>query len=398
MTTRPQSSFKIVFILGLLAMLMPLSIDMYLPALPVISAQFGVPAGSAQMTLSTYILGFALGQLLYGPMADSLGRKPVILGGTLVFAAAAVACALAQSIDQLIIMRFLHGLAAAAASVVINALMRDIYPKEEFSRMMSFVMLVTTIAPLVAPMAGGAVLVWFSWHAIFWILALAALLASAMIFFFIDETLPVERRQKFHIRTTIGNFASLFRHKRVLSYMLASGFSFAGMFSFLSAGPFVYIELNHVSPQHFGYYFALNIVFLFVLTIINSRFVRRVGALNMFRAGLWIQFVMAVWLVVSAFLDVGFWALVIGVAAFVGCVSMISSNAMAVILDEFPHMAGTASSLAGTFRFGIGAIVGALLSMATFTTAWPMLWAMAFCATSSVLFCLYASRPRKAAH
>ena len=398
MTTRPHSSFKIVFILGLLAMLMPLSIDMYLPALPVISAQFGVPAGSAQMTLSTYILGFALGQLFYGPMADSLGRKPVILGGTLIFAAAAVACALAQSIDQLIVMRLFHGLAAAAASVVINALMRDIYPKEEFSRMMSFVMLVTTIAPLVAPMAGGAVLVWFSWHVIFWILALAALLASAMIFFFIDETLPVERRQKFHIRTTIGNFASLFRHKRVLSYMLASGFSFAGMFSFLSAGPFVYIELNHVSPQHFGYYFALNIVFLFIMTIINSRFVRRVGALNMFRAGLWIQFVMAIWLVVSAFLGVGFWALVVGVAAFVGCVSMVSSNAMAVILDEFPHMAGTASSLAGTFRFGIGAIVGALLSMATFTTAWPMLWAMAFCATSSILFYLYASRPRKAAH
>ena len=398
MTTRPHSSFKIVFILGLLAMLMPLSIDMYLPALPVISAQFGVPAGSAQMTLSTYILGFALGQLFYGPMADSLGRKPVILGGTLVFAAAAVACALAQTIDHLIVMRFFHGLAAAAASVVINALMRDIYPKEEFSRMMSFVMLVTTIAPLVAPMAGGAVLVWFSWHVVFWILALAALLASAMIFFFIDETLPVERRQKFHIRTTIGNFASLFRHKRVLSYMLASGFSFAGMFSFLSAGPFVYIELNHVSPQHFGYYFALNIVFLFIMTIINSRFVRRVGALNMFRAGLWIQFVMAIWLVVSAFLGVGFWALVVGVAAFVGCVSMVSSNAMAVILDEFPHMAGTASSLAGTFRFGIGAIVGALLSMATFTTAWPMLWAMAFCATSSILFYLYASRPRKAAH
>ncbi|MEH3409162.1 Bcr/CflA family multidrug efflux MFS transporter [Enterobacter quasiroggenkampii] len=398
MTTRPHSSFKIVFILGLLAMLMPLSIDMYLPALPVISAQFGVPAGSAQMTLSTYILGFALGQLFYGPMADSLGRKPVILGGTLVFAAAAVACALAQTIDHLIIMRFFHGLAAAAASVVINALMRDIYPKEEFSRMMSFVMLVTTIAPLVAPMAGGAVLVWFSWHVIFWILALAALLASAMIFFFIDETLPFERRQKFHIRTTIGNFASLFRHKRVLSYMLASGFSFAGMFSFLSAGPFVYIELNHVSPQHFGYYFALNIVFLFIMTIINSRFVRRVGALNMFRAGLWIQFVMAIWLVVSAFLGVGFWALVVGVAAFVGCVSMVSSNAMAVILDEFPHMAGTASSLAGTFRFGIGAIVGALLSMATFTTAWPMLWAMAFCATSSILFYLYASRPRKAVH
>ncbi|MFK3710871.1 Bcr/CflA family multidrug efflux MFS transporter [Leclercia adecarboxylata] len=396
MTTRPHSSFSIVFILGLLAMLMPLSIDMYLPALPVIAEQFGVPAGSAQMTLSTYILGFALGQLLYGPMADSLGRKPVILGGTLVFAAAAAACAMSQSIDHLIVMRFFHGLAAAAASVVINALMRDIYPKEEFSRMMSFVMLVTTVAPLVAPMVGGAVLVWFSWHAIFWILALAALLASAMIFFFIKETLPAEHRHKFHIRTTLGNFASLFRHKRVLSYMLASGFSFAGMFSFLSAGPFVYIELNHVSPQHFGYYFALNVVFIFVLTMINSRFVRRVGALNMFRIGLWIQFVMAMWMVVTAFFDVGFWTLVVGIAAFVGCISMVSSNAMAVILDEFPHMAGTASSLAGTFRFGIGAIVGALLSLATFTSAWPMLWAIALCATGSILFCLYASRPRKA--
>lgn len=395
MTNRPHSSLSIVIILGLLAMLMPLSIDMYLPALPVIAGQFGVPAGSAQMTLSTYILGFALGQLLYGPMADSIGRKPVILGGTLIFAAAAVACALAQSIDQLITMRFFHGLAAAAASVVINALMRDMYPREEFSRMMSFVMLVTTIAPLLAPMIGGAVLVWFSWHMIFWILAVAGLLVSAMIAVFIRETLPAERRQPFHLRTTVGNFASLFRHKRVLSYMLASGFSFAGMFSFLSAGPFVYIEINHVSPQDFGYYFALNIVFLFLMTIINGRFVRRMGALKMFRSGLWVQFVMALWMVITALLGVGFWSLVVGVAAFVGCVSLVSSNAMAVILDEFPHMAGTASSLAGTFRFGIGAIVGALLSMSTFNSAWPMIWSITFCATSSVLFYLYASRGKK---
>ena len=397
MTSRQNSSLGIVFILGLLAMLMPLSIDMYLPALPVIAAEYGVPAGSAQMTLSTYILGFAVGQLFYGPMADSFGRKPVVLGGTLIFAFAAMACALSSTIDQLIAMRFVHGLAAAAASVVINALMRDIYPKEEFSRMMSFVMLVTTVAPLVAPMVGGAVLVWFTWHYIFWILAVMALLACGMIYFLIHETLPVERRQKFHLRTTVGNFATLFRHKRVLSYMLASGFSFAAMFSFLSAGPFVYIELNHVSPQHFGYYFALNIVFLFVMTIINSRFVRRVGALNMFRTGLWIQFAMAVWMVVTALLDVGFWSLVLGIAVFVGCISMVASNAMAVILDEFPHMAGTASSLAGTFRFGIGAITGALLSLATFTTAWPMLLSIALCASCSIFFYLYASRPKRKA-
>ncbi len=392
MTARQQSSVGLVVILGLLAMLMPLSIDMYLPALPVIASQFNVPDGSAQMTLSTYILGFAVGQLFYGPMADSLGRKPVILGGTLVFALAASACAMSQTVEMLIAMRFFHGLAAAAASVVINALMRDVYSRDEFSRMMSFVMLVTTIAPLLAPMIGGAILVWFNWHFIFWTLAVVALIACVMIMLLIRETLPPERRQKFHLLTTVGNFVVLFRHKRVLSYMLASGFSFAGMFAFLSAGPFVYINLNGVTPQHFGYYFALNIVFLFIMTVINSRFVRRFGALNMFRTGLWIQFAMAIWLVVSTLLGVGFWALVFGVAAFIGCVSMVASNAMAVILDEFPHIAGTASSLAGTFRFGIGAIVGALLSLAVFNTAWPMVATMALCASCSIGFYLYASR------
>lgn len=334
MTTRQHSSFAIVFILGLLAMLMPLSIDMYLPALPVISAQFGVPAGSTQMTLSTYILGFALGQLIYGPMADSFGRKPVVLGGTLVFAAAAVACALAQTIDQLIVMRFFHGLAAAAASVVINALMRDIYPKVLTDDVVCHAGDDHCTADGTDSWRLGAGVAELALHLL--ILAVAAILASAMIFFLIKETLPPERRQPFHIRTTIGNFAALFRHKRVLSYMLASGFSFAGMFSFLSAGPFVYIEINHVAPENFGYYFALNILFLFVMTIFNSRFVRRIGALNMFRSGLWIQFIMAAWMVISALLGLGFWSLVVGVAAFVGCVSMVSSMRWRSFLMSFP--------------------------------------------------------------
>lgn len=127
-----NSSVGLVVILGLLAMLMPLSIDMYLPALPQIAREFGVSAGSVQMTLNIYILGFALGQLIYGPLADSFGRKPVIAAGTLIFAVAAAACAMSQTIDQLIFMRLLHGLSAAAGSVVISALMRDTYSKRSF--------------------------------------------------------------------------------------------------------------------------------------------------------------------------------------------------------------------------------------------------------------------------
>ncbi|WP_312665651.1 Bcr/CflA family multidrug efflux MFS transporter [Pantoea sp. CTOTU49201] len=397
MRKEKNSPVGLVVILGLLAMLMPLSIDMYLPAMPQIAHEFAVSAGSVQMTLNLYILGFAIGQLVYGPLADSYGRKPVIVLGTLIFACAAAACALSQTIDQLIFMRFLHGLSAAAASVVINALMRDTYSKEDFSRMMSFVMLVTTIAPLLAPIIGGWLLLLWNWHAIFWTLAGAALITTMLVVTQIRETLKPEQRQRFHLRTTLGNFVALVRHKRAFSYMLASGFSFAGLFTFLNAGPFVYIEVNHVSPQNFGYYFGLNVVFLFVMTLINSRAVRRFGPVKMFRLGLVIQFAMGVWLLISSALDLGFLSLVFGVAMFIGCVSTVSSNAMAVILDEFPHMAGTASSLAGTLRFGVGALVGALLSLVSINSAWPMVATIALCATISIVLFTYASRPQQAA-
>lgn len=384
--------FGLIFILGLLSMLTPLAIDMYLPALPVIAKEFSAEPGQVQMTLSAYILGFAIGQLFYGPMADSLGRKPVILGGTLIFMLAGVACALAQNVEQLTTMRFLHGIAAAAGAVVINALMRDTFAKDEFSRMMSFVILVMTVAPLIAPMLGGMLLRWYSWHAIFWVQAALALIASVLVMRYVRESLPREKRQPFHLRTTAGNFVTLFRHKKVFSYMLASGFSFSGMFAFLSAGPFVYIDLYGVSPQHFGYYFALNVVVLFLTTFISGRVVRRIGANRLFYIGLVIQFVMGLWLVLSYALDLGFWPLVFGVALFVGCIAMVTSNAMAVILDGFPHMAGTASSLAGTLRFGLGAIVGSLLSMASFNSAWPMIIAMGLCSAAALFLCRYAAR------
>ncbi|MDR0806181.1 MAG: Bcr/CflA family multidrug efflux MFS transporter [Enterobacteriaceae bacterium] len=386
----------LIFILGLLSMLMPLSIDMYLPALPNIALGFGVSDGMVQLTLSVYIIGFAIGQLVYGPVSDSIGRKSVIIVGVLVFAVAAAGCALSQTVGQLILLRCLHGLAAASASVVINALMRDLFSKDEFSRMMSFVTLVMTIGPLLAPIIGGLLLVWFSWHAIFWSLSGMALLAVIIVAFCIPETLHKHNRQKFSLMTTLRNFVSLFRHRRVISYMLSSAFSFAGMFSFLSAGPFVYIDLNGVSPQNFGYYFALNIIFLFIMTTINSRNVRRLGAVRMLRLGLTVQFVMGMWLVFSQASGLGFWALVLGVAGYMGSISMISSNAMAVILEDFPHMAGTAASLAGTLRFGVGAAVGGLLALTTSHTAWPMISSMAFCVISAVFF--YGCSLRKKIH
>lgn len=388
MQVQRSAYFGLIFILGLLSMLMPLAIDMYLPSMPTIARDFGVTEGDVQMTLNSYLIGFAAGQLVYGPMADALGRKPVILGGTLIFALASAGCAMSQDIGTFIGMRGLHGFAAAAASVVINALMRDMFTKDEFSRSMSFVVLVMTVAPLLAPIMGGMMMLWFSWHAIFWTIMIAALIAALLVLFFIRETLPKERRQPFRLRIMLGQFVTLFRQKRVLCYMVASGFSFAGMFSFLSAGSFVYIQLYGLTELEFGYCFALNIVFLFIMTTINSRYVRRFGALNMLRTGLVVQLLAGCWLVLAASADLGFVALMIGVACYVGNIAMITSNAMAVILDDYPHMAGTASSLAGVLRFGIGAVVASF----NMTTVWPMVGAMALCILIAASLVLYARR------
>ncbi|HCR3991587.1 TPA: Bcr/CflA family multidrug efflux MFS transporter [Morganella morganii] len=392
MQVQRSAYFGLIFILGLLSMLMPLAIDMYLPSMPTIARDFGVTEGDVQMTLNSYLIGFAAGQLVYGSMADALGRKPVILGGTLIFALASAGCAMSQDIGTFIGMRGLHGFAAAAASVVINALMRDMFTKDEFSRSMSFVVLVMTVAPLLAPIMGGMMMLWFSWHAIFWTIMIAALIAALLVLFFIRETLPKERRQPFRLRIMLGQFVTLFRQKRVLCYMVASGFSFAGMFSFLSAGSFVYIQLYGLTELEFGYCFALNIVFLFIMTTINSRYVRRFGALNMLRTGLVVQLLAGCWLVLAASADLGFVALMIGVACYVGNIAMITSNAMAVILDDYPHMAGTASSLAGVLRFGIGAGVGAVVASFNMTTVWPMVGAMALCILIAASLVLYARR------
>lgn len=394
MQQQRSSYLGLILILGLLSMLMPLAIDMYLPSFPAMTGYFNVDEGRIQMTLNSYIFGFAIGQLFYGPMADSLGRKPVILGGVIVFALASAACAVAESINTFIWLRFLHGFAAAAASVVINALMRDMFTKDEFSRSMSFVVLVMTIAPLMAPIMGGEMMRWFSWHAIFWSIAIAAVIAVVLVSLFIRETLPVERRQKFHIGTTLRQFATLFRARQVLFYILASSFSFSGMFSFLNAGSFVYIDLNGVSPQHFGYYFGINIVFLFIMTTINGKFVRQFGAERMLYFGIIVQFVMGIWLLTTTALGMDFWTLVIGVAIYVSGIAMITSNSMAVILDNYPHIAGTVSSLAGTIRFSIGALVGTLLSMIPAKNAWPMVGSMVGCVALSMLFVLLAKRAK----
>lgn len=273
----PQSqiSFLLFLVLGAIGALTPLAIDMYLPAMPTIAKDLGVAPGAVQITLTAYTAGFAIGQLIHGPLADSFGRRPVLILGVLFFGLAAVVSATTNGIDALTYVRTAQGFAGAAAAVIIQAVVRDMFDREDFARAMSFVTLVITIAPLVAPMIGGHLAIWFGWRSIFWVLAIFAVVVILLVFWKIPETLKPENRQPLRFRTTLKNYARLCSSSEALGLMLSGAFSFSGMFAFLTAGSFVYIDLYGVRPDQFGYLFGLNIVAMIIMTSINGRLVKK---------------------------------------------------------------------------------------------------------------------------
>ncbi|NNN99874.1 Bcr/CflA family multidrug efflux MFS transporter [Vibrio sp. B1-2] len=390
----PHISFLLFLVLGAIGALTPLAIDMYLPAMPAIAKDLGVSAGAVQMTLTAYTAGFAIGQLLHGPLADSYGRRPVLLIGVLLFGIAATVSATTQGIEALTYVRAAQGFAGAAAAVVIQAVVRDMFDREDFARAMSFVTLVMTVAPLAAPMIGGHLAIWFGWRSIFWVLAIFAAVVIALVVWKIPETLSAENRQPLRFRNTIRNYVQLSRNPVAMGLVFSGAFSFAGMFAFLTAGSFVYIDIYGVDPDQFGYLFGLNIVAMIIMTSLNGRMVKRVGSHAMLRFGLLIQLCAGIGLFIAWLLNLGLWGIVPFVVLFIGTLSTIGSNSMGLLLSGYPKMAGTASSLAGTLRFGTGSVVAAIVAMMPSDVEWPMIVVMTACSVLSSLF--YWTLGRKA--
>lgn len=395
MPSKPtQLSFLLIIILGAISALTPFAIDMYLPAMPSIAKEFSVTAGDIQITLTAYMAGFAIGQLLHGPLADSFGRKPVLLIGTFLFTLASILSALSPSIEMLIWTRVAQGFAGAAAAVVIQAIVRDMFEKEEFARTMSFIVLVMTLAPLIAPLLGGYMAVWFGWRSIFWLIALIALLVIAAIIIKIPETLAVEKRQPFRVRSVLYNYRSIVKSADAMLLIVTGALSFSGMFAFLTAGSFVYVELHGVSIEHVGYLFGLNVVSMMVMTIVNGRLVRLKGSQWMLSLGLSIQLVAGGLLLTGQIFDLGLWGVVLPIMLYTSSISTVGSNSMAILLSDYPSIAGTASSLAGTLRFGLGGVAAAIIAFLPATSSWPMVAVICSCAVLSIA-CLLLRNARQ---
>ena len=391
---KPHPCFFII--LGMMAMLPPLAIDMYLPSFLDIARDLAVSQEKVQTTLAVFTFGFAVSQLFWGPVADSLGRKPIILIGLAGAALAAYFLTQVENINTFYFLRLTQGLFGAAPAVVLGALVRDLFERNRFAQMMSVIMIITLLAPLVAPVLGGYIAKYLYWHSIFYTLVAMGIACVVLVAWKIPETLVPEKRQPINFKQVLINYAKLLSHKPTLGYVMVGGLTFAGMFCFLTSGSLVYIGIYGVSQEHFGYFFMLNMVVMISMTAINGKLVTKLGSETMLRIGLITMLTAGIWLAIVATFELNFWLMVVAVPFYVGMLSTVGSNATAAVLDKFPQMAGTANAVAGTMRFGIGSLVGALLSQIAVTSSKPMLYAMALCVVlASVIYYVCCVKPGK---
>lgn len=382
----PSGSAGLTVLLGALTAFGPLSIDMYLPALPALADAFAVEPSRIQLTLSAFFLGFGAGQLVYGPLSDRWGRRPPFLIGGSVYVVASLACALATRVEWLIGLRLLQGLGACGGPLSARAVVRDLHERDRAARMLSLLMLVMGAAPLLAPLLGGQLLLIFGWRSIFAVLAGFGILCLLGAGLRLPETLPPARRSRAGVGAMVAGYRALLRHRAFVGYAVSSGAAYAGMFAYFAGSPFVFIRLHHVPPQRYGLLFALNVVGLMACAAVNSRLVLIRGTDRMLRMGVTAVAAAGLGLLATAYTGWGgLLGLVLPILVFMASLSFIGANATAGALAAFPHRAGTASALVGTIQFGLGAGSAALVGALHDGTAAPMALAIALCGVTSFL-------------
>jgi MFS transporter, DHA1 family, multidrug resistance protein len=336
-----------------------LSIDMSLPAQPTLADTFDVPAATAQLTLSVFLIGFACAQLITGYLSDAFGRRRVMLGGLALFTLSGIACALSSSIEMLIAFRALQGIGAAAAPVVARAMVRDTQPADHAARLLSTMLAALAVAPMIAPVIGGAVLELASWRAVFATLAGCGVVLFCLAKWTLVETHPSERWLTPSARGLVRGYVDFLRTPGVRLPMLISCASFAGLFGYVAASPFVLIGGYHIAVSNYGYYFAATAFALMLGSLFGGRLLRAgrsPGA--MLVIGGTFLLVGGVLVVAGTRSALGIFGLIAPLTVFFFGIGITSPSAMALALQPVPHIAGTASAAIGFFSTTAGALAG----------------------------------------
>lgn len=388
-----KTYFFLILILGSLTALGPFSIDMYLPGFPAIARDLNTTAAKVSQTLSGYFVGISLGQLLYGPLLDRFGRKKPLFIGLAVYILASAGCAVATSVEQLIVLRIIQAIGSCAATVASVAMVRDLFPVSENAKVFSLLLLVVGFSPMIAPTVGGYVTDAFGWHAVFMILTVMGIAIFAATALWLPDSYKPDKTLSLKPRPIIMNFLEVLREPQFYTYSITGAVAFAGLFAYVSGSPIVFMEVFHVDGKVYGWIFAFLSVGFIGSGQVNTLMLRRFSS----------EQVINVALICQAVIGLAFFAAALNGALtltstlvflflFLCCVGYTYPNAAALSLAPFTRNAGSASALMGAFQMGAGTLISIGISLFEEPSIIPMVAAMAGSATLALIVLVVGRR------
>ncbi|QMN63022.1 multidrug effflux MFS transporter [Citrobacter freundii] len=388
-TTASQTGLTFILILSGLMAFTSLSTDIYLPAMPTMAEDLH---GNVELTITGFLIGFTIVQLIWGPISDHMGRRKPLFIGMVLFIIGSAGCALSTSITQIVFWRVFQALGACTGPMLARAMIRDLFARTRAAQMLSTLVLVMAIAPIAGPLIGGQIIRLSTWHSIFWLLVVIGALMFISLNW-LPETLPEDKRVKASLAGAFRNYRSLLTNGRFMRYTLSLTFYYVGAYAFITGSPFVYISYYHVDPQHYGWLFALNIIGVMAMSVVNRRLVQRHALEQLLKYATLLAALAAVVLALLVKLESGgVVAIIITVFLFFSMNGIIAATSTAAALDAVPNNAGSASALIGALQYGSGIISSLLLAAFSDGTPWTMAWIIALFTLLSAVLAFRAKR------
>ena len=388
--------FKIILILGILTAYVPFSVDTYLPAMPNIAATFGTTSARMAYSLSTFFIGFAFGQIIYGPLLDRFGRKIPLYFGIIISILASLACISSWNVTSFILFRFIQALGASVASVSALAMVRDFFPPEESSKIFSMLVLVIGASPLLAPYLGSHIMAFLSWRWIFVFLIFMALVLSGLVRFALPTGYIPDDDASLRIRKVARNYREILINPQFITYAVGGAFSFASLFIYVAGSPIIFMENYHLTPKIFGYIFAGLSVGFIGGSQLNILLLRYFSSQKIFRTALVSQFIIGSVFFAGVMnhwfdrnLNIVFLFLVLL------CIGFTSPNGIALALAPIRKNMGSASALVGMIRIGVAGISSASIGLLNATNSTPVAGMITATAFTSLIIILFGSRRLK---
>lgn len=395
--SKKPTKFLIILMLGLLSAIGPFSIDMYLPGFQSIATDLSTSIEHIQLSLTSFFIGIASGQMIYGPLLDRFGRKKPLIIGLSIYILASVGCAMTQSADLLIILRFVQALGSCGGMVASRAMVRDFFPPTETAKIFSMLMLVIGVSPILAPTVGGYVIDYWGWHYIFIVLGAITLLIMLGVIFLLPESKQSDPSMSLKPRPIIRSFWQVFINPQFLVYGFAGGMASSGLYAYLSGSPFVIMEIFGLTEKQYGWVFGLIAAGLITSSQLNSLMLKRSTSENIAKYALLAQACVGIILLLLTITDtLNLMSIIVLIFCFLACQGFVFPNTSALALNPFDESAGSASALLGSVQLGIGAMASVLVSILHNGTALPMVSVMAGCAILSFGILLFAPKVKAA--